>query len=210
MASSISSNPHDISPYTLSNDLTLKNGLLTGTILKTVKTGVEKLEFPFTLEFFKSGVARVSIDEKRRAEKAIELPVAKEGKVRKERYRGASEAVLVGGTELDGAVNKAVREGPVTRVRYGKKVDQEVLIYHDPFKIEFLRAGEIEVVLNERNFLNLEHWRPKTIKEEQQDKEGAVVDEHVTVVEDEAEDDEDGMWEESFNGKTDSKPRGIP
>ena len=172
-----------------------------------MENGVDKLEFPFTLEFLKSGVARVSIDEKRRAEKAIAL----EGNVRQERYRGASEAVLVSGTELDGAVNKAVREGPVTRVRYGKKVDQEVLIYHDPFKIEFLRAGEIEVVLNERNFLNLEHWRQKRIKkEEQQVKEGAVGDEQMTVVEDEAEDDEDGMWEESFNGKTDSKPRGIP
>jgi alpha 1,3-glucosidase len=114
----------------------------------------------------------------------------------------------VGGLELDGAVNKARTEGGTTRVRYGRRVDQEAVIQHDPFRIEFLRGGEVEVVLNERNFMNLEHWRAKSIKkEEQQEKEGEVGDEQTIVVDDE--DDEDGMWEESFSGKTDSKPRGI-
>jgi mannosyl-oligosaccharide alpha-1,3-glucosidase len=175
------------------------------------KDGAEELEFPLTMEFFRSGVARVSIDEKRRAENAIELPAGKEGNVRRERYRGVAEAVLIGGRDLDGAVNKVVSDGVVTRVRYGKKVDQEVLIYHNPFKIEFLRGGEVEIVLNERNFMNLEHWRAKRIKKEEQPaKEDTVGDEEITVVEGGMEDDEDGMWEETFNGKTDSKPRGIP
>ena len=117
--------------------------------------------------------------------------------------------VLIGGKQLDMAVNKMVSQNNSTRVRYGSRVDQEVVIHHYPFRIEFLRDNKVQMVLNERNLLNVEHWRPKSIKkEQQQDKEGSVGDEQMTVVDD-GDEEEDGMWEESFNGKTDSKPRGV-
>lgn len=209
MADRITSNPHYASPYSLSEDIFLRNGILTGTILKSIKKGVENVELPFSIQFLKSGVARVTIDEKRRQAKDIELPEGKDY-VRKERYNLVASQVLIGGKQLDMAVNKLVSQNNSTRVRYGSRVDQEIVIHHYPFRIEFLRDNKVQMVLNERNLLNVEHWRPKSIKKEQQQaKEGSVGDEQMTVVDDENE-EEDGMWEESFNGKTDSKPRGVP
>lgn len=225
LAASISSNPHYSSPYLLANDISLQNGVLTGTILKSIKQGVEKVELPLTIQFFKSGVARVTIDEKRRQLGDIELPEGK-SHVRPERYHGVADAVLIGGKELDMAVNKLVTEDDHARIRYGSRVDQEIIIHHYPFKIEFLREGIVEMVLNERNFFNVDHWRPKPIKKEQETKEGQAEAENITSEEEgteneekgqkeereeeeEVEDEEQGMWEESFNGKTDSKPRGT-
>lgn len=208
MADAVASNPHYASPYSLSEEIFLRNGVLTGTILKSIKKGVEKVELPFSIQFLKSGAARFTIDEKRRQAKDIELPEGKDH-VRKERYNLVASHVLIGGKQLDMAVNKLVSQHNSTRVRYGSRVDQEVVIHHYPFRIEFLRENKVQMVLNERNLLNVEHWRPKSIKKEQQQaKEGSVGDEQMTVVDDEDE-EEDGMWEESFNGKTDSKPRGA-
>ena len=209
MADTITSNPHYASPYSLADDISLRNGVLTGTILKSIKKGVEKVELPFTIQFLKSGVARVTIDEKRRQNKDIELPEGKDH-VRKERYNLVANTVLIGGKELDMAVNKLVSQNNSTRVRYGSRVDQEVVIHHYPFRVEFLRDHKVQMVLNERNLLNVEHWRPKSVKkEQQQEQEGVVGDEQMTIVDDDDEPTEDGMWEESFNGKTDSKPRGL-
>lgn len=209
LAVSISSDPHYSSPYSLSNDISLRNGVLTATILKSIKKEVEQIELPLTIQFFKSGVARVTIDETRRQQGNIELPEGK-NHVRKERYNLVADTVLIGGKELDMAVNKLVTKDNSTRIRYGSRVDQEIIVHHYPFKIEFLRDDNVEMVLNERNFLNVEHWRPRTIKEQQQ-KEETAGDEHVTKVNDDDDDEkeEEGMWEESFNGKTDSKPRGL-
>ena len=167
------------------------------------------MELPFSIQFLKSGVARVTVDEKRRQTKDIESPEGKDH-VRKERYNSVANSVLIGGKELDMAVNKLVSQNNSTRVRYGSRVDQEVVIHHYPFRVEFLRDNKMQMVLNERNLLNFEHWRPKSIKkEQQQEKEGVVGDEQMTIVDDDDEPTEDGMWEESFNGKTDSKPRGM-
>jgi mannosyl-oligosaccharide alpha-1,3-glucosidase len=181
---------------------------LTGTILKSIKKGVEKVELPLTIQFLKSGVARITIDEKRRQHKDIELPEGKS--VRAERYNAVANTVLIGGRDLDMAVNKLVTKDNSTRIRFGSRVDQEIILHHYPFKVEFLRDGAVEVVLNERNFMNVEHWRPKSLKkEQQQDKEGETRDEQMSKEEDDDE-EEDGMWEESFNGNKDTKPRGTP
>ena len=154
----------------------------------------------------------MTIDEKRRQQNDIDLPAGKQH-VSKQRYNQVSNSLLIGGRELDMAVNKAITtKDNVTRIRYGNRVDQEILLYHFPFKIEFLREGKVEMILNERNLFNFEHWRPKSVKkEQQQQKEGDAGDEQMTKVDDKEDDEEeeDGMWEESFNGKTDSKPRGF-
>ena len=116
------------------------------------------------------------------------------------------------------AVNTIVTRDNSTRITYGSRLDREIIIHHYPFKVEFLREDRVEMILNERNFLNVEHWRPKRIKKEvqQETKEGEVGDEQLTKVEerntdgnDGNDEEEDGMWEESFSGKTDSKPRGT-
>jgi mannosyl-oligosaccharide alpha-1,3-glucosidase len=150
----------------------------------------------------------VTIDEKRRQDGDIVLPEGKDH-IRKERYADVADTVLIGGRQLDMAVNKVWQKDNTTRVRFGSRVDQDIILHHYPFKIEFLRDDTVHMVLNERNLFNVEHWRPKSIKkEEQQAKEGEVGDEQMAIdVSEELE--EDGMWEESFNGKTDSKPRGM-
>ena len=210
LAASIFSNPHYHSPYSLANDISLRNGVLTATILKSIKEGVEQIQLPLTIQFFKSGVARVTIDETRRQQGDIELPEGK-NHVRKERYNLVANAVLIGGKELDMAVNKLVTNDDSTRIRYGSRVDQEIIVHHYPFKIEFLREDKVEMILNERNLLNVEHWRPKKIKKEQQEeKEGEAGDEQILKLDgDNDDEEEEGMWEESFNSKTDSKPRGM-
>ena len=208
LAESITSNPHYSSPYSLASEVFVRNGILTGTILKTVKKGVEQIELPLAIRFLKSGIARVTIDEKRRQNGDIVLPEGKDH-IRKERYADVADTVLIGGRQLDMAVNKVWQKDNTTRVRFGSRVDQDIILHHYPFKIEFLRDDTVHMVLNGRNLFNVEHWRPKSIKkEEQQAKEGEVGDEQMAIdVSEEVE--EDGMWEESFNGKTDSKPRGM-
>jgi hypothetical protein len=58
--------------------------------------------------------------------------------------------------------------------------------------------------------LNVEHWRARKIKEQQEEKEGEAEDEQISKLDgDDDEEDEEGMWDESFNSKTDSKPRGM-
>jgi len=210
LAEQITSNAHYASPYSLASEVFVRNGILTGKIFKTIKKGVEQIELPIAIRFLKSGVVRVTIDEKRRIEGDIELPEGN-NRVRKQRYGGAAESVLIGGKQLDMAVNKYWRNDNTTRVRFGSKVDMDLILHHYPFKMELMRNGTVHVVLNERNLFNMEHWRPKSIKkEEQQAKEGEAGDEQMTIVDGDSEEvDEDGMWEESFNGKTDTKPRGI-
>jgi alpha 1,3-glucosidase len=92
----------------------------------------------------------------------------------------------------------------------------EVRIEHKPVKITFLRDGQPHIVLNEEGLLNMEHFRVKTVGE--QPEELVVQDpehpgEQRVIVKEEAfpgflPENEDGMWEETFNGKKDSKPKG--
>ena len=182
---------------------------MTATILKSIEKEVKQIELPLTIQFFKSGVARVTIDETRRQQGDIELPEGK-NHVRKERYNLVADAVLIGGKELDIAVNKLVTRDNSTRIRYGSRVDQEIIVHHYPFKIEFLRDDNVEMVLNERNFLNVEHWRPRSIKE-QQEKEEALGDEQVTKVDDEmiTRKKKKECGRNHSMAKTDSKPRGM-
>jgi alpha 1,3-glucosidase len=93
----------------------------------------------------------------------------------------------------------------------------EVRIEHKPVKITFFRDGQPHVVVNERGLLNMEHFRVKTVGE--QPEEVVVEDpshpgEQRVIVKEEAfpgflPENEDGMWEETFNGKKDTKPKGA-
>ncbi|GAA5828886.1 hypothetical protein JCM11251_005908 [Rhodosporidiobolus azoricus] len=93
----------------------------------------------------------------------------------------------------------------------------ELRIEHKPTSITFLRDGQPHIVLNERGLLNMEHYRIKPVGDEQNDL--VMQDpEHPTdasrLVKPEElfpgflPSDEDGMWDEGFQGKRDSKPKG--
>lgn len=86
----------------------------------------------------------------------------------------------------------------------------ELQIQHRPILLTFLRDGQPHIVLNERGLLNMEHFRLKALGAEPV----VMQDGDSTVVQAEPfpgflPENEDGMWEETFGGKTDSKPKGA-
>ncbi|KAF8476972.1 glycosyl hydrolases family 31-domain-containing protein [Kalaharituber pfeilii] len=177
-----------VSPYELdSTTITLEDGQLKGTLWKTVEGQEERVEFPLVFSFYEQGLARVQIDEAKRQSGNIELPSGSQ--TRKERYNEAEKWALTGGLQLNAATTmEKLDDGSVTKVHYGGATPFEAVIRHKPFEVRFIRDGEVHVVLNERNLLNIEHWRPKP-----EPKEG---------------EQDTGEWDESFGGSTDSKPRG--
>ena len=72
----------------------------------------------------------------------------------------------------------------------------KVVVTAEPLRLDFYSDGELVLSANARNLMRFEHTREKKEKVEGEE-EG-----------NEAEDDEPGMWEESFGGNTDSKPHG--
>jgi alpha 1,3-glucosidase len=56
--------------------------------------------------------------------------------------------------------------------------------------------------------LNLEHWRAKVEKPQEETKEGDEENKEENKVEEKKGEDESTWWEETFGGNTDSKPRG--
>ena len=178
------------SPYELdSSTVSIEGGVLKGTVWKTLQDGevTEKVELPLLFSLYKNGVARLQIDEAKRQKGDIEL--RRESIARKERYNEAEKWVLAGGLQLnDAATIEKLDGGAATKVKYGGVSPFEAVITHKPFEIKFIRDGEVHVVLNERNLMNVEHWRKKT-----DPKEG---------------EEEMLEWDEAFGGNTDSKPRG--
>ncbi|KAI5799275.1 glycosyl hydrolases family 31-domain-containing protein [Peziza echinospora] len=176
------------SPYELdSATVSIEGGVLKGTVWKTLEDGAEKVELPLLFSLYTNGVARLQIDEAKRLKGDIEL--RRESIARKERYNEAEKWALAGGLQLNEAATiEKLDGGAATKVKYGAVSPFEAVITHKPFEVKFMRDGEVHVVLNERNLMNVEHWRKKT-----DPKEG---------------EEENLEWDEAFGGNTDSKPRG--
>lgn len=175
-------------------------------MLKTVKDG-EKVSLPLIITFLESGVARVTLDEEKRAKGQIDL--RHESKARKERYNEAGKWALVGGLNLaEGAALSETADAGYTKVVYGKGGKHQAVIRHAPFSIDFQRNGETQVKFNERGFMNLEHWRPKVEKPVEEKKEGEEEKTEEEKAPETQGEDESTWWDETFGGNTDSKPRG--
>lgn len=195
------------SPYALDpSSVSLKDGALTGTVLKTVDTATGvTVKLPLTITFLESGAARVVLDEEKRKTRDIELRHG--SKVRKERYNEAADWTIVGGLETSKRAKVNKGEVGQTRVIFGKKGQHEVIITHKPFGLEFKRDGETQVKMNDAGLLNVEHWRAKIEKPEKAADENAEGNGEEKTEENNGV-DESTWWEESFGGNTDSKPRG--
>ncbi|KAH0028318.1 putative alpha glucosidase II, alpha subunit, partial [Aureobasidium melanogenum] len=193
------------SPYVLdSASITFSNGQLSGTILKTITTSDQAVRLPVTISFFESGTARITVDEEKRQKGDIELRHG--SKARKERYNEAEKWAIVGGTKLSsGAATSKDAEAGTTKVSYGPGSKFEAIITHSPFGIEFKRDGETHIKLNDRGLMNVEHWRPKVDKPQEEKKEGEAEGDEVKK---EVAEDESTWWDEAFGGNTDTKPRG--
>ena len=163
------------------------------------------MELPLKITFLASGVARVTLDELKRQQGAIELRHGSQA--RKERYNEASKWALVAQEVPDKTVKAESTEGQ-TIFTYGPGGRYRAVVSHSPFSVDFLRDDEVQIQFNGKGLLNVEHWRPKIEKdkEPEQPKEG----EEAKPVEEslEVREEESTWWEEIFGGNTDSKPRG--
>ena len=93
------------------------------------------------------------------------------------------------------------------------------MIHAKPLRVDISRGSKLIISLNARGLLKYEHYRTKpqeappaaeeaAEEEEQVPAEQQAEDPQEVPQEEEPEEDQDGLWEESFKGHTDSKPRG--
>ncbi|CEQ39441.1 SPOSA6832_00983 [Sporobolomyces salmonicolor] len=160
------------------------------------------IKFSFEVRFQKDGVARILMDEvnglRQRYNEAASWTVQ-------------TEPVLA---QDEGNFEVEINEER-TSVKYAEG-RHELRIEHKPIQVTFLRDGQPHIVLNERGLLNMEHFRVKTVGEQPEElvvQDPEHPEEQRVIVKSEAfpgflPPNEDGMWEETFNGKRDSKPKG--
>ncbi|KAI1932854.1 glucosidase II [Ophidiomyces ophidiicola] len=182
------------SPYRLDpHSITFKNGQLSGIIIKST-TADGDVRLPLAVTFLKSGATRVTIDEEKRQKGDIQLRHG--STVRKERYNEAAKWAITGDAtrSLLAQLEKDSGNG-YTNVIFGANQQFKAVIRHSPFGISFERDGIPHVKFNDRGLLNVEHWRAKI--EKSTDSSDTTLDTEDST-----------LWEESFGGNTDSKPRG--
>ncbi|KAI1340920.1 glycoside hydrolase family 31 protein [Xylariaceae sp. FL0016] len=196
-------------PYKiLPEQASFKDGAFTAPILKTIDDQGTTVELPVTISFLKSGTARVTVDEKKRQDKDIEI--RHNSPIRQERYNEAEKWTIVGGLDVDSNAKVAYEGKSGMKIQYGPDGKFEASINYEPYSIEFKRDGAIQMKLNDRGFMNMEHWRPKIEKpapEKKEGEEGAAENKEETP-EITPSEDQSTWWEETFGGNTDSKPRG--
>lgn len=168
------------------------------------------VHFTLELEFQLDGVARVVLDERNGL---------------RQRYNEAHTWAIQQSHErpldCDVVVEQHDKPSRQTSVTYGRRREHRVVVDYDPVKLTFMRDGQPHVVLNDRGLFNMEHFRLKPVGESATatadeivvDDPGRPGEETVVVPRDAfpgfLPDNEDGMWEETFNGKRDSKPKGA-
>ncbi|KAI0002294.1 glycoside hydrolase family 31 protein [Xylariaceae sp. FL0662B] len=203
------------SPYRVPSELaSFKDGQFQATILKTIDDQGTNVQLPLTVSFLKSGTARVTVDEKKRLEKDIEL--RHNSGARKERYNEAEKWAIVGGLAVDTNAKVSHEDKTGIKIQYGPDLAFEADIKYEPYSIEFRRDGVTQIKFNDRGLMNMEHWRPKVEKPAPEKKEGEEGEEEkkeeTPEVTPESEvtpsEDESTWWDETFGGNTDSKPRG--
>ncbi|RMZ86491.1 hypothetical protein DV736_g6282, partial [Chaetothyriales sp. CBS 134916] len=197
----------DASPYRLDpNSIKFKNGIFEGDILKAISPN-EKVKLPLTITLLDRGKTRITIDEEKRQKGQIEL---RHGSVaRKERFNEAACWALTGaGLNAQKSAKLAnAADKDKSRITWGPRGEYMIVITYRPFGVEFWSGDSKQVVLNERGFLNIEHWRPKVDKPKADDKDGDDGS-HTDTKTAESETDESTWWDETFGGNTDSKPKG--
>ena len=202
--SAVAQGAHWKAPYRLdAASIDFKNGQLHGNVLKTISNN-EQVFLPLVFSFLESGVARVTLDETKRKNGEIEL--RHDSKIRKERYNEAEKWAIVGGLEPSSSAELSADNEPgFTKVLYGPDKKFEAIIRHEPFEVAFRRDGVTHIQFNDRGLINMEHWRQKKEAPPKPEGEEAAGEEQPAS---ETGQDEFNLWDESYGGNTDSKPRG--
>ncbi|KAF8608373.1 glycoside hydrolase family 31 protein [Ceratobasidium sp. AG-I] len=130
----------------------------------------------------------------------------------KKRYDGAADWALASKPELRG-----VKWNPVDGGVEGLWDDVTLRVRYEPLLVELVRNGRVEMSMNGRGLLHMEHFREKIEAkvEEKTEEAESTEGEQVVVKQPEVKanawfegETEDDYWEEKFSSWTDSKPKG--
>jgi len=169
----------------------------------------ENVAFELSLTFLADGNARVQMDEAG--------PTYED----RQHYNEAGQWGIAAMPEPATDVRMSTSDGYV-EVHWGQH-DHSVQIELQPLRLSFMRDGVVQVVLNDRALLHMEHYRakPEKLPEDTdearqlvfQERKAALKKRHKapsTTLEQwsQFEVPDAGEWEETWSGTTDSKPRG--
>jgi alpha 1,3-glucosidase len=164
------------------------------------------IQFSLEIRFHSDGVARVLVDQVRGL---------------RQRYNESAIWALKHDPTIETDKNafhvQIGGDESVIKYAHGR---HEVHVAHDPILVTFYRDSQPQVVLNERGLLNLEHFRTKPVEAQVGEapdllvQDSAAVEEHMKEEPNThfpyfLDENEEGMWEESFGGRTDTKPKGT-
>lgn len=142
------------SPYLVDPDsvLILEN-LVSGTIYKKLPLNT-LVSLPFTLSILKGDSVRFTVDEDRSH--------VEKGKLTTRRYNEASKAAF----DEDEALKilqldalKIVTDSGKIEILFGEENVNRVILEFSPVKLTLFHKNEPQFILNERNYLNIEHYR---------------------------------------------------
>lgn len=208
----VESFPSYVSPYAVAERVAKVDD---AKIHLLVKTALHDVSFDMNATFFADGNARLQMDE--------HGPTYKD-------WRHYPEANVWGIAQMPALAEEIRVTHPneaKTVVSWGAHESgnmHEMHIDHAPLRISFLRDGVVQMMLNERALLHMEHFRPKPeggvpSTDEQR---AAFIEERVRVLKarhptaspalidmwSKFETPDEGEWEESWGGVHDSKPKG--
>lgn len=177
------------------------------------------IQFELSLTFFKDGTARVRADQVG------------------DRYGGwkrYDEAAIWAIEQLpelasDPSDTRIQTNKHGFQLDFGPQLSRSVKLSYSPLKVEILRDGETQVVLNDRGLMHMEHYRKKpepfpTIKQEDQEVPQLVFQRNKRSILSASsasqfteslvsqwagfEQEDQGEWEETWASRRDSKPKG--
>ncbi|KAJ1019567.1 hypothetical protein NDA18_006045 [Ustilago nuda] len=177
------------------------------------------IEFELYLTFFKDGTARVRADQVGQRYGGWK------------RYDEASKWAIEQLPDLASAPSdtKIETHNDGFQVDFGPQLSRSVRLAYSPLKIEILREGQVQVILNDRGLMHLEHYRKKpepfpTVKQEDQEVQQLVFQRNKRSILSSSsvaqysenlvsqwagfEQEDQGEWEETWASLRDSKPKG--
>ncbi|RIA86837.1 glycosyl hydrolases family 31 protein [Glomus cerebriforme] len=185
-----------ISPYNVIKDtINIEDGIISGELINTEN----RVLFIFEIHILINNSVRIRINEKN--------PL-------KPRYDRVKYWSLIQepSNTLEYTENSINGKDMFTSLSFGIDRNHKVIIYHTPFHIELLINDVPIITFNNRGFFNFEHLRKK---DDPVNKPELVIqpdinaeEAEIQTEEEKEEKQEEGLWEETFNGKIDSKPNG--
>lgn len=134
-------------------DFDEKKGVFSGTVLKQLADGSYK-DLSFDITILEDYNLRFQLDEVDR-----ETSIPKDLKVNKKRYRETGEWAFRGNLELKPYKYQILDDEII--IRYGSNSEYKAVVKIYPFRITVYYNNEKQMILNDRDFLNLEHYRTK-------------------------------------------------